>query len=169
MTWSVYQITCLPSGCVYTGRSTDPDGAWKRHSWKLRDSSHGNADLQASWDFHYPSDFAFRVVASGLDRAAADRLVEQLVIGAACEGLALRYSIGDKPDFRGRRHTEETKRRIAETSRGLVRSHRRRVVVYGKAYDSVTAAGRGVGLALGSVQYRLKSPAWPEYYYEVAS
>lgn len=169
MTWSVYEIRCTANDCVYVGRSTDPSMEWRKHRWRLRTSRHTNVELQSAWDFYHTGDFTFKVVAAGIDQAAADRLVEQLIVGALCDGLAMNWTIGVKASFNGRRHSDATRLKLAEASRGKVRTHRRRVVVYGVAYESLAEAGKGIGLSAGSVLHRIRSPDWAEWQYADAS
>lgn len=66
--------------------------------------------------------------------------------------------IGIKNPFFGKKHTEETKRTIAEAIRanGLLPTNSRKVSVDGKVYISLTEAARCLSISPGLMVYRLK-------------
>lgn len=66
---------------------------------------------------------------------------------------------GEKNPFFGKVHSDETKKRISETKKlqGLKPMNTRQVLVNGVIYESVTEAGRQLGIAPALLVHRLQS------------
>jgi hypothetical protein len=153
MTYSVFAILCLPSGCAYVGRSTNPAAFWKTCRGNLDRQELRNQDLQAAWDFHGPAAFVFRVVAEGLDDRASAELV----------GLAIDAARAVDRSFNATE--EERGRRVSEAKKGAPAANRRRVVVGRSVYASLGDAGRAHGLSAAAVHARVNSARWGEWRY----
>jgi group I intron endonuclease len=70
--------------------------------------------------------------------------------------------IGDANHFFGKRHSEETKQKLREAKTGTVPTNARNVIVEGISYESVTEAGRQIGVCTATIIHRIKSPN-PKY------
>lgn len=66
---------------------------------------------------------------------------------------------GEKNPFFGMNHSDETKKRISETKKlqGLKPTNSRQVLIEGVIYESVTEAGRQLGIAPALLVHRLQS------------
>lgn len=60
---AVYRIVNSVSGTYYVGSSTNLYERWRTHRKKLRSGTHPNPKLQASWDKHGETAFAFVILA----------------------------------------------------------------------------------------------------------
>jgi hypothetical protein len=58
----IYQIRCLPTGKIYIGSASNLRTRWGQHRRKLRRGTHHNTYLQAAWDKHGETNFAFTIV-----------------------------------------------------------------------------------------------------------
>lgn len=67
--------------------------------------------------------------------------------------------IGELNPFHGKRHSDETKKRISEAKKaqGLLPPNTRKVEVDGQVFESLTEAGRQLGLSPALMLYRLQS------------
>ncbi len=70
--------------------------------------------------------------------------------------------IGDANHFFGKHHSEETKQKLREANAGKLPTNTRKVVVDGISYESVTEAGRQIGVCTATIIHRIKSPN-PKY------
>lgn len=73
--------------------------------------------------------------------------------------------IGPKNPFYGRKHSEEMKRRFSEARKGSKPSNSRPVRVGDTVYESVTEAGRRIGVSAALIIYRIKSSKYMDYSY----
>jgi group I intron endonuclease len=69
--------------------------------------------------------------------------------------------------FYGKKHSEETKRKISESAKGRIPSNAKQVFAEGTIYPSATEAGRRYGITVSAMAYRVKaaSKKWEEFYY----
>lgn len=65
--------------------------------------------------------------------------------------------IGELNPFYGKSHSEETRRRLSEVSKGRLPPNLKKVSIEGKVYESMTEAGRQIGIGTPLVLFRIKS------------
>lgn len=65
----VYQITNTTTGEAYIGSTVNISGRWASHRYKLRKGTHGNRNLQESWNKHGKGFFEFSVLEIVKDKA----------------------------------------------------------------------------------------------------
>lgn len=110
----VYQITNTITGEAYIGSTVNISGRWASHRYKLRKGTHGNRNLQESWDKHGKGVFDFSVLEVVSNKseliAAEQRFFRELnptfniaPNAGSCLGVI---------------HTEESKANMAESRRG---------------------------------------------------
>ena len=117
MNSGIYQIKNLSTGMSYIGRTIDWSARKRRHLSDLRSGVHKNPRLQHSWASRTEQEFEFKLVWP----ESADKLEElESFILEECFDTGRLYnahknSIGG---FRGQKHSEETKRKWADSRRG---------------------------------------------------
>lgn len=74
--------------------------------------------------------------------------------------------VGELNPFYGKKHSEETKKKIAEKNKGRKPPNTKIVLIGEVEYESLTEAGRQLGVATGTVLNRIKSKNYPEYRYK---
>ncbi|HBY4992045.1 group I intron endonuclease [Klebsiella pneumoniae] len=110
----VYQITNTITGEAYIGSTVNISGRWASHRYKLRKGTHGNRNLQESWNKYGRGFFEFSVLEVVSDKseliAAEQRFFRELNPSfniAPNAGSSL-----------GVIHTEESRANMAESRRG---------------------------------------------------
>lgn len=58
----IYKITCIVNGKYYIGSTVNKTQRWARHRRQLRDGSHPNRNMLASWQKHGEASFVFEVL-----------------------------------------------------------------------------------------------------------
>ena len=108
----IYQIRNVVNGKIYIGSAVDSRVRFEKHRRHLRKGSHHCAHLQASWNKHGEDVFKFEIleVVYGDLLKAEQRWIDQYYGNGKCYNTA-RYA--DAP-MRGRKHTEEAKKRMQE-------------------------------------------------------
>ena len=119
----IYEIVCIPTGKKYIGSAVNLKGRFQSHTRALERGDHHNSYLQHSWNKYGESSFRFTVSI----RCAPEALIN------------MEQSYIDKYDFStlfnicpiadsalGRKHKEETKRKISESEKGKVVSEKTR-------------------------------------------
>lgn len=110
----VYQITNTVTGESYIGSTVNISGRWASHRYKLRKGTHGNRNLQESWNKHGKGFFDFSVLEVVSDKseliAAEQRFFREL-------NPTFNIAPNDGSSL-GVIHTEESKANMAESRRG---------------------------------------------------
>ena len=137
----VYTITCTANGKVYVGSSVDVTRRFYVHSWKLRNGTHPNNHLLNAWKKYGESTFLFSVVESvpnpsellereqhWIDKTESNKLgFNQRRVAESNRGMKLpprseetkqKMSASMMGKTKGRRQTEEEKRKRAEARMG---------------------------------------------------
>jgi len=116
-----YTITNRENGKVYYGSSSNIDRRWKEHRKALRRGEHGNPHLQRSWNKYGPASFTFAV----FDYCDVEDLhaYEQILLDQHA-GKDYCYNIAKDAvsPMRGRKHSEETKRKVSQALLGKTHS-----------------------------------------------
>ena len=72
---------------------------------------------------------------------------------------------GDKNSFYGKHHSEETKQKLRDINKGKKPSNCKKVYAEGKIFESCHDAASAYNIQLSSMQYRIKSKNYPEFYF----
>lgn len=123
VTSGVYTITNLENSKVYVGFTVDLDKRWDGHKQSLRRGDHCNIHLQRAWNKYGEGSFEFDIL-EYLDSLEELPLAEQFWCKIyQLEGREL-YNIATpgKAGMLGRKHTEESKRKMSEILIGNQRS-----------------------------------------------
>ncbi len=140
---AVYCITNTKSDKVYIGSSTSVKERFYYHRYRLKRGDHTNIHLQRSWNKHGADAFEFEVIQDGIPNESLVE-VEQLYLdandnlfninpvagrpphtpetrarmSAAAKKRDLASRVGGGGTFRGQKHTQETKEKMADAARG---------------------------------------------------
>jgi group I intron endonuclease len=109
----VYAIENTLTGTMYIGSSVDLRARMGRHRVELRRGVHKNPHLQRAWDAYGATAFTFSV----MERTERDRTteVEQTYLDDLA-GSLYNIALDAKAIMRGRRMSEETKRKIGKAN-----------------------------------------------------
>ena len=139
--FGIYKITNTLNNKVYIGQTRQPfKKRFWHHSWKLKNNTHDNYKLQEDWNELKPDNFIFEVLEIVSDVESLDSLeikyiseyklktsVYNITDGGQGEGKNVKPMsekakriIGEKnrKHMLGRKHTEETKRKMSEVRKG---------------------------------------------------
>ena len=109
----IYEIVNLVNGKRYVGSAVDMAHRWREHRWSLNGNRHSNRHLQASWAKHGDGAFAFNILETC---GPADLIAREQV---AIDLLRPEFNICPRAGSTlGRRHTSETKAKIAVQRKG---------------------------------------------------
>ncbi|HHR0834054.1 GIY-YIG nuclease family protein [Klebsiella aerogenes] len=110
----VYQITNTITGEVYIGSTVNISGRWASHRYKLRKGTHGNRNLQGSWNKYGKGFFEFSVLEIVSDKSELIP-AEQRFFRELNPSFNIAPNAGSSL---GVIHTEESKANMAESRRG---------------------------------------------------
>lgn len=152
MASGIYQITDQVNGKRYIGSAVNLKKRYRDHLSSLRQGQHRNRHLQAAFDKHGESAFAFSV----LEHIERSLLIEREQY--FFDTLSPEYNIAPTAgNSLGRYHSEETKRKMSEAMRGEL-SHWYGKHHYKESKRKISEANRGRQL---STEHRRKlSVAW---------
>jgi hypothetical protein len=76
--------------------------------------------------------------------------------------------IGEKNSFYGKKHSDESKKKISYSRKGILPGNTRKVVIENVEYESATEAGRVLGVVTATITHRIKSPNknYANYFYK---
>lgn len=139
--FGIYCIINVISGDVYVGQTNERFlRRYWHHRWKLRDGSHDNQHLQRAWDLYGEDNFLFIPTKIVDDSDLLDELeIKYINIyrdlnhcyniidgGGGRKNVSLsdehKRKIGEKnrANMLGKKHSEETKRKMSEVKKGKV-------------------------------------------------
>lgn len=74
---------------------------------------------------------------------------------------------GKNNPFFGRKHSEETKKKLSEANKGKIPLNARKIMAEGKLFNSIAEAARYYNLSNGTIHYRLNSSSskWKDFQY----
>ena len=121
-TCGIYAIVNRTNGHLYIGSSVDVRGRMFRHKQDLRRQTHKNPKLQRAWNRDGEPAFVFLVLFK------CDESVVRQLEGLTLEACRPAYNLTMSVDG-STRLSDETKRRLSETHRGVPKSeaHRRHI------------------------------------------
>lgn len=143
----IYTITCADR--VYIGQTINPKGRWNQHTTKLKRNKHANPKLQACWNKYGPEAFEFKVI-SECAGYLADTL-EFVFIGVFKQFLNIEvfnFGVNVKNPMRGRKHTDEAKKKISENNKGrhqITPEHRAKLTAGQRTSEKLREHARTVG------------------------
>lgn len=121
----IYQIYCSANGKVYIGQAVDVDRRWETHLWMLENNKHHNEHLQNAWRKYSSSAFEWTVKCDCFSQRDMNAL-EIHYIKQAGENCFNATMGGESSPMLGKKHSEETRRKLSEANRGKVMSEEAR-------------------------------------------
>jgi group I intron endonuclease len=125
---AIYVILNKKNGKVYIGSAYNLKKRWYEHRHYLNKSCHQNPHLQAAWNKYGAKEFQFKV----LEYCAIDQLKdrEQHYLDIYMpKGMCYNIALDAVAPMRGRKITEETRRKRSKALKGRILSdeHRRKI------------------------------------------
>jgi group I intron endonuclease len=123
-TFSIYRITNLVNQMVYIGfTSQTPTRRWDTHRSISRNPNHPNyMHVHAAMTKYGSENFAFDVIYQSKDGVHTHKVMESLFI-AEYDSFKTGYNLSAGGEGNpGRKHTDETKRRLAEMKSGTTQT-----------------------------------------------
>ena len=130
----IYQIVNTVNGKVYVGSAVNLGTRWQKHRYELKRQNHGNIHLQRAWNEYGADAFEF-VVVEHVDDPNDLIVREQFWLDRHCAVIHGYNICRMAGSTLGREHSEETKAKIGDKSRGKVISEETRA--------KISAAGKG--------------------------
>ena len=113
----IYKIINKINGKYYVGSSRNIKIRWNNHIKNLNKNIHHNSHLQYAWNKYGSENFVFKIV----ELCSLENLtnIEQKYLNIAHQNKQTNYNIGifAENSFRGRKHTDETKKIIGLKSK----------------------------------------------------
>lgn len=108
----IYEIRNVQVDKRYVGSTSNLYKRWKDHKSRLKNGKHHSVLLQRAWDKYGEDAFEWNILLECLDEELIQKEQEYLDLGTEYNIL----TIADRPT--GRKHSEETKNKIREKSKG---------------------------------------------------
>jgi len=119
----IYKITNTENGKVYVGQSVTVNARLHRHRVSLAGGYHDNQYLQRSWDKYGEGCFTFEVIQRVDDVEKLTGIEQHWMDTLRAAEEEYGYNLRPAADTnKGFHHTEETKRKIGEASKRMVRT-----------------------------------------------
>jgi group I intron endonuclease len=113
----IYVILHKKSGKVYLGQAQDVKDRFRQHRYELNRNNHHNRHLQFAWNKDGSKAFKFQV----LERCSLEQLnqrEEHFLKLYMAKGLCYNFADNPTAPMRGRKHSEESKRKIGMAGKG---------------------------------------------------
>jgi group I intron endonuclease len=123
----IYMIRNLVNNKVYVGKSVNVEKRFNEHKRKLISNTHDNIHLQRAWNTYGKENFSFTII-----KCCEESLLNEKEIYYIKElnsnNMDFGYNLTDGGDgATGYRHTEETKKKIAELQIGKKMSNKTKI------------------------------------------
>ena len=144
MTCGIYIIRNICNDKIYVGSSKNIEGRWRKHLSDLRRGVHANLHLQSAWEKYKEESFLIEIVLECLEEQLLQE-EQSLIQETQCYDRKIGYNkslfadspmkgrkhsddsikkmiqakIGEKNNFYKRSHTEETKKKISDSKKGV--------------------------------------------------
>lgn len=124
----IYRITCTANGKFYIGSTVNKAQRWARHRKQLRDGTHPNKHMLASWQAHGEITFVFEVLEDVAEPAALFATEQKYLDQHASKDYCFNWSLyagaplrgksgADTPNF-GKEVSEEVRKKISSALSG---------------------------------------------------
>ena len=115
----IYKIENRENGKLYIGQAKDIRDRWRHHVAALRNEYHSNKHLQYSWNKYGKESFIFSII----EICSIEELNDKEIFWIKeCKSADSRYgyniALGGESPTKGRKHSEETKRKISQARIG---------------------------------------------------
>lgn len=139
----IYQILNISNNSVYIGQAVNLNARKATHFCALRNKRHTNKHLQNSYNIYGENNFVFEILEiTDIDKQILTRL-EQAWINKSHKANITTYNIRDVTDSNlGLKHTDETKRKIGNKSKGNTNRRGKQNTPESKIKCSLSLKGR---------------------------
>lgn len=169
----VYMILCLANDYRYYGESSNISVRFAGHRRDLRRKKHSNSNLQKDWNLFGEEAFDFSALFIGEDWKCQENRIkrEAELITANFDRSYNTYAllsdrVKELNTFYGKKHSEITKKLIGDLQRGIPKdSLGKKVNILGKEFLSVSQAAREMGISRKTVQKRLESTEYSDWFF----
>ena len=114
----IYKITNKINGKFYIGSSQNISQRWYDHKRELRNNRHCNKHLQDAWNKYGEDSFCFEVIEE-CDICKLSEIEQKYIDEYIDSGRMYNISRDTVSSMRGRKHTEEAKKKMSETRKGI--------------------------------------------------
>jgi len=180
----LYMIHCLVNDLRYYGETSNLQSRKSSHQSRLKRQIHKNAQLQTDYNSFGSDNFHYSILHIG-DQWKDVEVRKKKELEYILLNPTLTYNIyagslkGEKNPFYGKQHTEESKKLMSESSKGIPNfllgkkiilppsnSQRRgdnKRYIPGNEFPSIAEASRQTGYSRKLIRERLKSDAFPDW------
>lgn len=140
----IYKVTCLPTGKVYIGSTTDIRKRWLWHRSDLRAGKHHNRHLQNAWNKHGEAAFMFEILEMVMFVEYLHEREQYWLDHFQAHNPQKGFNFGKvaRAPWLGRSHSTETRQKLSARSKANVTDEQiARITAAGTAWRA-TEAGR---------------------------
>ena len=119
MTCGIYMIQNIVNSKIYIGQAVDIERRWGEHKCELRSNHHINKHLQNAWNKYGDSNFEFTVICECDESQLNTKEIDYI---AKLKTYDPDFGYNKTYGGEGGRHTEETRKKISESHKGLTHS-----------------------------------------------
>ncbi len=161
----IYMILCTSNGKRYYGESLNISVRMSKHLYELKKAKHPNKALLRDWTLFGGECFDFQVIAMGPEWALeSDRIEKEVALisedRSRCYNTYAEMSdrVQKKNPFYGKAHSEGSKRRMSESSKGVANTKLGSLIeIEGVQYDSYAEASRVLDMDRKTISKRVQS------------
>lgn len=117
--FDLYRITCLPTGRMYVGSSTQRQRRLQTHRWALRAGRHENSRLQRAWNKHGEAAFVFEHTACAFSRQDLEVLEQAAIEDVLRQGLGFNMNLDVLRPRLGTKMPQAAKDSLSKARRGV--------------------------------------------------
>ena len=161
-TCGLYVIRCAGNGSRYFGSAVNIAQRWRQHRYDLRKGRHSNTRMQRTWNKYGELSFSFSVlvVLERDDRLETER---KLLATVRDDPATLNMSACPTGGMTGRRHSPETRERLAAIKRGSRHSAETRGRMRASQSRRTNRPETGPAISSSLRAWNATHPRTPEY------